>query len=148
MKREKTIPGKIGNCYFDERYARRKMVSQKEYLTWIIGFMQGRGIEGFSDQSFLYDDTLTEDNKEKLGAISELFSLIDEFCRMHNIRQKIHDTRGISFPHLEYVFEGDGYYFSILTIVGQGAITVLTKLTEEEAEKLCDFYIAIDDIMK
>ncbi len=148
MKREKTDSGKVGNSYFQEKYARRKLVSSKEYLTWLIGFMQGRGLRYIDDESVLYDNTLTEHSKEKLLAISEFFSLIDEFCRMHSINQKIHEKEKISFPHQEYVFEGDGYYFSILTIVGQGAITILTILTKEEAEELCDFFIAIDDILK
>ncbi len=148
MKREKTAPGKIKNSYFDEKMARRKMVSQKEYLTWLIGFMQGRGLKYIDDESVLYDDTLTADNKEKLLAISALYSLIEDFCMMHNIQQKIYEEKKVSFPHGEYIFEGDGYYFSIFTMVGQGALTIFTILSKEEAERLCDFFIAIDDILK
>ena len=160
MKREKDIPGRRNSkkkvvatqdsftSLSKEKYSRRKMVSQKSYLTWLIGFMKGRGLRSINDESVLYDDTLTADNKEKLLAISELFALIDEFCILHNITQEIHEEKEISFPHWEYVFEGEGYYFSIFLMVGQGAITALTILSEEEAEKLCDFYIAIDDIFK
>ena len=136
------------SSWWKEKYAKRKIVSQKEYYTWLIGFMVGRGIEEIDTESFLYDVTLTESIKNKLSAISELFSLIDEFCDMHNIKQKIREPKEIPFPHCRYIFEGDGYYFSIFTMIGQGAITILTMLTEEEAARYADFFISIDDILK
>ena len=151
MKRPKYIPEEVcDNSLWQsrEKNARRKMVSKKEYLMWLIGFMNGRGIKEVSTEGTLYDDTLTEDNKEKISAVSELFSLIDEFCRMHNIKQDIHEVQISMFPHLEYIFECDGYYFSIFTMIGQGSITILTMLSKEEAEELCDFFIAINDILK
>lgn len=149
MKRTKTTSAKdVYLSWQKEKEQRRKMVGKKEYYTWLIGFMVGRGSKSINTEDVLYDDTLTEDNQKKLLAISELFWLVEDFCYKHEIKQKIHETNGTSFPHSEYIIEGDGYYFSIFTMVGQGAVTILTMLSKEEATRYADFFIAIDDILK
>ena len=130
MKQSESLALDAFLSFWKEKNTKRKLVSQKEYYTWLIGFMVGRGVKKIETESILYDNTLTEDNRKKLLAISELFSLIEDYCYMHGIKQKIHETKKISFPHGEYIIEGDGYYFSILTVVGQGAITILTMLSE------------------
>ena len=126
---------------FERAKEKRKMVSQKEYLMWLVGFLEGRGIKSIDTETVLYLDDISQETRERVLAIDELFTVILEYFAVHPLAQKVQEDEQFHFPHKEFIFTYENRYFSIMTIIGQGAITIFTMLTKEEALSECNVLI-------
>ena len=108
---------------FLEKY---NIVRSEEYLNWLNNFISTLPTKSFSDEDFLYDDKIEQYDKNN----SQLVSYIDNYVATLAKEQRVFPRSDGTNDFVLY-FKLRNNFYSIYTIVGQGATTFIKMLDEE-----------------
>ena len=118
----------IFNDYIQEMINKQKQVKTKEYLEWLINFIEKAENNFFTDEDAAYNDNLDVSDKNKATAISYYFTYVKKKGEEQSVfTTEIDDEESIFFMSHDMFYE-------IWLIVGQGAITGIRKVTDEIPE--------------
>lgn len=138
VKGDLNMNSNIKSWYLDNlkrKEQRRKLVSSTEYLDWLAKFIIKTFPDGFADDCYLYDKTVSDDLKEKVEALSELFDYILELANKEHI-----DLYSSDDMELSVCFKYKNQFYIISRVVGQGSFTTIALCKDDLKQ-----YVVLDD---
>lgn len=112
------------NSYFEERMKRMNKISSPEYLKWLKTFTDIH--TGWSDDSFYYDETISEEDKNNTEILSTFYDYVNELKQKQKVFFEIEPDD--YFYEEKIFFEYDSNFYELSCLVGQGTITSIKKL--------------------
>lgn len=111
--------------YIKELIKKQTTVKDPQYLIWLEKFISNQKDCRFDDESILYNNNISEKDKEYAKLISYFFSYVQKTADEQSVFSSNEDP-----SEEEYYFTYNNNTYLIWTLVGQGAITGISLINE------------------
>lgn len=121
---------------FEKREKEKETIyNNYDYINWLDNFTSKHN--NFYQDSFLYNEDISQDDKKNVEKLDYLFECIDNYASNNDILPVYYDD--INFGNVNYRFKYNNKYYEIGVMIGQGSSISLKTIDYNNEYNFIDF---------
>lgn len=115
--------------YVSSYLNKKSIVETQEYKNWLVNFTNSTNNQCWSDDDYIYIDSITEEDKNNIQLLSYFYSYVNEQkTKQQIIFSELDINEKDEFYEEILIFKLKNNYYKLLLAIGQGAFTTIEKL--------------------